>query len=123
MSFYFNIRMFSSLLMLLALAVFATSSLKAQEPVKFDYIKKKGTTYYAVLELPDDEFLVMGTRVLIRKNMEIERRYGRVGQIELLVILPNGRQRYIPGRIMDNGRNSTFYSRSSARQFVRRLSE
>lgn len=113
----------SSLLISVVFVLSIASELNAQERFKFDYILKKNGIYYAVLELPNKEFLVIGTRTLIRKNMKIQRKYGRADQIELVVMLNNGRQQYISGQVMDNGRNTTFYSRSSARQFVRRLRE
>ncbi|MDR8391972.1 hypothetical protein NC796_12510 [Aliifodinibius sp. S!AR15-10] len=100
-----------------------TPPLVAQESIKIDYIQKKQGDYFAVLELPGDEYLVIGTRSMLRRSMRIDQMFGNVGNIELLVSLTNGRQQYINGRVMDNGRNRTFYSKSSARQFVRRLTE
>ncbi|WP_310683502.1 hypothetical protein [Aliifodinibius sp. S!AR15-10] len=109
--------------LLLLFACYFVFPTKAQGQGEFDYIKKKGTIYYAVLELPERKYLVIGTRTLINKSMKIERTLGNIGQIELSVLLGNGKRQLIRGQIMDNGRNTTFYSQSSARQFVRRLTE
>lgn len=115
--------LFPSLVVAFILLGLHPKGVKAQSTAKFDYIQKKSTVYYAVLELPGKEYIVIGTQSLIHSNMKIQQRYGRVGRIELLVMLKNGRKKYVSGRVMDNGRNTTFHSRSSARQFVRRLRE
>ncbi|MDZ7694876.1 MAG: hypothetical protein U5K69_27785 [Balneolaceae bacterium] len=119
----FNSFTLSLLATAIALLFFASTPLSAQEPDKFDYIQKRSSVYYAVLELSGREYIVIGTRSLIRKDMKILQRNGRVGRIELRVMLTNGREKYVSGQVMDNGRNTTFHSRSSARQFVRRLRE
>ena len=119
----FKYYLLPSLIAVFTLLALHPKGVEAQNAVKFDYIQKKSAYYYAVLELPGKEYIVIGTRSLIHSNMKIQKRYGRVGRIELLVMLKNGREKYVSGRVMDNGRNTTFHSRSSARQFVRRLRE